>query len=61
MDSDEGRIAGNIVEAYESKDSDGLNKLMRSTNVSFLDNEVAKMAMGIQVVGGGASEVEDFT
>ena len=51
LESDEGRVAGNMIEAYENRDAEAFTACKKTSTVLYLDNEIAKMAQGIVVRG----------
>ncbi|KAJ3186125.1 hypothetical protein HK101_009732 [Irineochytrium annulatum] len=59
LDSEDGHVASDLIEAFQSYDHNLLQASLKRSPIKFLDNEVAKAAMSLRVPGGGSSKRVD--
>jgi len=58
----EARVAQDILDAYEKRNNEALQKSVGGQVITFLDNEIAKLAKGLKIKGGiegGKQEEEE--
>ncbi len=53
MNTEEGMTAGDMIQAFETRDNEVFESLKSRQCLKFLDNEVAKLAFRVHVPGGG--------
>ena len=59
IESDQGAVCTGLLEAVETGNSETLKENCRNRNVTFLDNEVARLAQGLSVESVGLTEEEE--
>ena len=60
MNSEEGKAAHNLLEAFESGDQERLTPVITKAPLIFLDNEIARTAKQLKVVPASAGGGEDL-
>jgi tetratricopeptide (TPR) repeat protein len=56
----EGKASAELLDAFERSDPEALQKCVKQQVFEFLDNQIAKLAKGLKITGGG-TEKEDMS